>query len=317
MKRGSVFQELTERIIAARKDLRRKADLEKSLASARRSLRKERDRLWELQEQLVEERADVESLEELSLRRLFHTILGTRQEQTQKEREEVLAAKLKYDECHEAIAALEKQVANLEDQLKLLSGVEARYQELIRRKEQILRQSDDETAKRLMELSEAQADAQSDLRELEEAISAGNAVLSSLDSAVSALRGAETWGTVDLLGGGLLTTAAKHGRVDEARRWTHQAQDRLRRFRWELADLDSDVFLEIDLGGFETFADYFFDGLIVDWVVQSSIRSSLDRTVQMRSRVATAVEELRRERKKSQRRLEKVAKERRTLIERA
>ncbi len=312
-----MLEELTQDIMSAKEDLRRKRDLKNSLDGARRSLRRQREKLWELEAHLSEERADVEALEELSLRGLFHTILGNKEEQVEKERQDVLAAKLRYDECKEAVTALEEEIAGLQHQVEQLGDAEARYHALLHRKEQVLRQSDRAAARRLLELSEAQADARSDVREMQEAISAGSAVLSSLDSALSALRGAETWGAVDLLGGRMLTTAAKHGRVDEARRWTHRAQQNLRRFRRELSDLASDVSIGIDIGGFETFADYVFDGLIVDWVVQSSIRSSLNRTTKMRRRVDTTLTALRSELRQTRERAAQIERERQRLIEQA
>lgn len=312
-----MLEQLTQDVIATKEDLRRKRGLESSLSSARRSLRRERKSLSKLRARCAAERADVEALEELSLRGLFHTILGNKEERVEKERQELLAAKLKYDESREAVAALEQEVTELQHQLEQLGNVEARYKTLLDRKEQLLREEDDEAAGKLLQLSEAEADARSDLRELHEAISAGNTVLNSLDKAISALRGAETWGTVDLLGGGMLITAAKHGRVDEARRWTHQAQQRLRRFRRELADLEPGVSIGIHVGRFETFADYFFDGLIADWVVQSSIRSSLDRTTEIHQRVDRTLAALRRELTQAQQRVEHIEKQRQKLIERA
>lgn len=106
-----MLEELTQDIMSAKEELRRKRDLESSLGGARRSLRRQREKLWELKARLSAERADVEALEELSLRGLFHTILGNKGEQVKKERQEVLAAKLRYDECKEAITALEAEVA--------------------------------------------------------------------------------------------------------------------------------------------------------------------------------------------------------------
>ena len=312
-----MLEELTQRILDVKQDLRRKKDLQRSLAGARSSLQRQRQTLERLKTELTEERADVEALEEISLRTLFHTILGDKEEQVEKERQEVLAAKLRYDEAREAVAALEADVAELEQMVERLGNVEARYGELLEWKEKLLSQSGRPEAENLVQLSEAQADAESDLRELREAVRAGNGVLHSLDRAISALRTAETWGTFDLLGGGVLATAAKHGRVDEARHWTHRAQQGLRRFRRELADLESDVTVGIHIGGFETFADYFFDGLIADWVVQSSIRSSLDRAREMRRRVHTTVTALRRKVRQVQQRAAQIKEERKAIIERA
>jgi hypothetical protein len=91
----------------------------------------------------------------------------------------------------------------------------------------------------------------------------------------------------------------------------------LRRFRRELTDLEPDARVSIELGGFETFADYFFDGLIADWVVQTRIRSSLDRAIEMRRRVQTIVNDLERELQQAQGRLERIKAERKELVEQA
>ncbi len=312
-----IFQQLDQQIVSLKEKLREKEDLERSLARARRSLNEQRQQLWDLETDLTGEKADVEALETLSLRGIFLRVLGNKQEQLEEERQELLAARLRHDETEEAVGALERDIADLEHRLDQLGDVEARYRSLLKRKEQALLQTDREDARELLRLSEAQGDVQSDLRELREAISAGKSALNSFYGAVSALRGAENWGTVDLLGGGLLTTAAKHGRVDEARRWIHQAQQRLRRFRRELADVEPGVEMDIQVGGFETFADYFFDGLIADWVVQSRIRSSLDRTIEMRRHVETTVNTLQREVNQAERKAERIKEKRQQLIERA
>jgi len=47
------------------------------------------------------------------------------------------------------------------------------------------------------------------------------------------------------------------------------------KFQNELADVDLAMNIDINIGSFETFADYFFDGLISDWIVQSKISDSL------------------------------------------
>lgn len=46
---------------------------------------------------LSEEKKDVDKLEQLSVANLFATILGTKDDKLKKERQEYLAAKLKYD----------------------------------------------------------------------------------------------------------------------------------------------------------------------------------------------------------------------------
>lgn len=137
----------------------------------------------------------------------------------------------------------------------------------------------------MLRLSEQLADAQSDLKELDEAINVGNETLDSLEKVLSSLKSASNWGTWDLLGGRMIATAIKHSRIDEARMSVHRVQQLLRRFQEELAEVEREPDIAIEIGSFATFADYFFDGLIADWVVQSRIESSLENVVRMEDRV--------------------------------
>jgi hypothetical protein len=52
--------------------------------------------------------------------------------------------------------------------------------------------------------------------------------------------------------------------------------------------------LGVEISSFEKFADYLFDGLIFDWIVQSKINRSLDAAREMRDRMAALVGDLRR-----------------------
>ncbi|WP_077368186.1 hypothetical protein [Anaerosalibacter sp. Marseille-P3206] len=43
--------------------------------------------------------------------------------------------------------------------------------------------------------------------------------------------------------------------------------------------------IDINISSFDTFADYFFDGLIFDWIVQSKINDSLNRVINLDRKV--------------------------------
>jgi signal transduction protein with GAF and PtsI domain len=172
-----------------------------------------------------------------------------------------------------------------------------------------------EDAGRLLQLSESLADARSDVRELDEAISAGNQVLDGLDHAIAALKSAGGWGMWDLLGGGIVATAVKHSRIDDARTSIHRVQELLWRFRRELGDVEADPDVGVDLSSFEAFADYFFDGLIVDWIVQSRIEHSLEKAVRMQDTVQQVVGDLQARLGKAQDRARALTEERLRLIE--
>jgi phage shock protein A len=310
-----MLEELNVQIIDVKEKLRTRRNLQAALASARQRLAQERARCSELEGELERENADVAKLEGLSLTGLFATILGSKEEQLEKERQEVLAAKLRYDTCTDAISALEREVADLQHQIARLGDLDARYQDILDRKEELMAKAGAGHAGQLLQLSESLADARSDVRELDEAISAGNQVLDGLDHAIASLKSAGGWGMWDLLGGGIVATAVKHSRIDDARASIHRVQELLWRFRRELGDVEADSDVSVDLSSFEAFADYFFDGLIVDWIVQSRIEHSLEKAVRMQDTVQQVMGDLHARLGKAQDRARALTEERLRLIE--
>lgn len=108
-------------------------------------------------------------------------------------------------------------------------------------------------------------------KEVREAYAAGQEALGYLNKARECLNSAGNWGLVDLFGGGLLSTFIKHSRMNDAEELVQQARGALRRFQKELTDVDHVSEFHIETGDFVAFADYFLDGLIADWLVQSRI----------------------------------------------
>ncbi|MEA5015501.1 MAG: hypothetical protein VB099_13165 [Candidatus Limiplasma sp.] len=107
--------------------------------------------------------------------------------------------------------------------------------------------------------------------EIREAIQAADITLYHLRRAKECLDSAGNWGLIDMLGGGLLSTFMKHRKMGNAEQELTQARDAMRSFARELRDVDGAVNIQIRVDDFLGFADYFFDGLIVDWMMQSRI----------------------------------------------
>jgi hypothetical protein len=312
-----MFDELNSQLVEVKQKLRIRAKLLDDLDRTQNMLREQISRLTELETIVKKEGADVEKLEGLSLAGLFHAVLGDKQTQLEKERQECLAAKLKYDECKYSVSALERDINDLKARIAGLGDTDSQYRVIVERKEQLISQGNDRNATKLIEFSEALADAQSDIRELKEAIEAGKAVSAGLDGVVGFLKSARNWGTFDLVGGGLIATAVKHSKIDRARESVHHVQQLMRIFQRELADIDSRIDIDLDISSFLTFADYFFDGLIVDWVVQSRIGRSLDSAVQAAEQVHGIVQQLQVNLKETQSKRNYIEQEKHKLIEQA
>lgn len=115
----------------------------------------------------------------------------------------------------------------------------------------------------------------------------------------------------------MIATAAKHNRIDDARSAIHSAQNRLRRFETELKDVERDVHISIDISGMLTFADIFFDGLIMDWVVQGRINDAISQVGGKRQQIRRILSELEAELGKKEAQLQELRRRQSSLIEQA
>ena len=111
-------------------------------------------------------------------------------------------------------------------------------------------------------------------KEKREAIEAGHRALNSLSAVKENLNSAKNWGLVDMFGGGFFSTMLKHSKMDQAKQKMDQAKYNLSNFSRELDDVNMACDLHIDTRDFLSFADYFFDGFVVDWMVQDRINNA-------------------------------------------
>ena len=82
--------------------------------------------------------------------------------------------------------------------------------------------------------------------------------------------------------------------MDQAKRNMEQAKYDLRNFSRELNDVNMACNLNIDTGDFLSFADYFFDGFVVDWVVQDRINNAQRQVEEAIRRTESIVNQLQR-----------------------
>ncbi len=130
-------------------------------------------------------------------------------------------------------------------------------------------------------------------KETTEAINAGERALSSLRAAQRELSSAKNWGIFDMLGGGLISTMIKHSKMDNAKEYMEQAKYDLNSFSQELRDVNMSVNLNIDTNDFLTFADWFFDGFVADWLVQDRINEAYSQVDEAIYRVENIIRQLR------------------------
>ncbi len=129
-------------------------------------------------------------------------------------------------------------------------------------------------------------------KEKREAVDAGNRALRSLRDAQDNLRSASSWGIWDMFGGGFFSTMVKRSKMDQAKQNMEQARYDLKNFSRELNDVNMTCHLDIETGDFLSFADWFFDGFVVDWMVQDRIRQASGQVDEAIRRVEAILRQL-------------------------
>lgn len=224
---------------------------------------------------LKKELADVQQLENGGITALFYSLLGNKVEKLDKERQEYLSAKLKYENCENEVKQLEIEIERIKSEISELGDPDKTYKNILNAKVLRLREKQND---KFLKYDESLEFHLKQKNEINEAIEAGETALKGLRLAIQALRKAKNWGIYDMVGGGILATAIKHSNIDEAKNIIHNVQIWLKKFKRELSDVHfaTSKELAVQMDSFSTFADYFFDNLIFDWVVQDKINRSLE-----------------------------------------
>ena len=276
-----------EKLCALQQDMQRKRHLQQQLADLEKRKASLEARAKELKRIRDLEQQDVEELEGRSLTRFFLQITGKLEEKLTREQKEAAEAAVRYD----AVAAELADVKRAVDEIRLelngrLYSVEWTYEQTLQKKKEALLASGDPRAMELLELEEQKGALNARKKELQEAISAGKQALQIAGNIRASLSSAENWGTWDMLGGGgLITHMAKHSHLDDAQSRVESLQVALGRFRTELSDVSVTANLEISIDGFSRFADFWFDGIFADWMVQDKIRASADRVYEISRKI--------------------------------
>lgn len=297
-------------------DMARKRRLQKQMADLESRKKQLEVREAQLREIREREQGEVEQLEGRSLSKFFLLITGKLEDQLTQERREAAEAAVRHDAL---VRELEDVKASISDIRRELNGklysVEMVYERTLREKKEAMLASGDPLAQRLIELEEQIGNLGIQKKELQEAIDAGNYALRIAASIQSSLSSAENWGTWDMVGGGgMISHMAKHSHLDEAQGKVESLQKALGRFRTELADVKIAANLTVNIEGFARFADYFFDGLFVDWAVQDRIRNASGQVYEVRRKVELALEKLENMKAETERKQAALQKEQEALL---
>lgn len=252
-------------------------------------LKKEEQNLWN---NLKKEEADVERLQRISATAVFLQITGKKEKQFDKEQREAYEARLKYDAIVYQLEDFERRLQQLQEERASLLDCQKEYQELFKQLHAALKSSS-QHADDLITLELQYGKITNQIKEIEEAKSVGQSILEVIAGIKDDLGSAKGWGTWDMLGGGVVSSLAKHSHLNSAQRKVETMQILLNQFKNELADVERVSTVEnVTIGAFTKFADYVFDGFFVDWFVLSKISNFLKQVEEMEYQIDDIVQYL-------------------------
>ena len=301
------LQEKLKSKIASFHDLNR---VQKRLAEIDIRIRDERKKLEQVLITLNKENENIEDLEKLSIKSIFYKVLGDKEKQLEKERQDYLQTSLKYDEHRKTIELLEFEQKVLQEKIDKINHLESEIENLIEQRKKELLKSNQVVGDKLVKLTYSIEHRRKLLIDMEEAIDAGNKALYVLSQMIQSLQQAKNWGNWDMLSNERMSGYFKHSRLDTARQLSYQAKQLLMKFEDELRDVYQDEQEQFDFSlnfdSFSSFTDIFLDNLISDWIIQQKIANSLSNVISTRDRVTRVISYLQKDIPKLEKEIEKL-----------
>lgn len=224
----------------------------------------------------IKEQRDVEKLEKGSSVSFFLKLFGKLEEKIEKEELEALDAKHKYESTQYEINNVKVSILNLKDEIKDYDKLVKEYEALWKQKERELLNSSSFKKQEYVSSTEKLASLKVLDKELKEAVNAGDSLIEVLEEAKKEFESAKSWGTLDMFGGGVMSSMIKRGHIENANRVLNEVQYLVKSFKKELNDVNISLDMKYVSGDFSDMTDIFFDNFFSDIMVQDKINNALN-----------------------------------------
>ena len=125
-----MYEQINRELEALEQGIYRCRKIDAMLNDLAGQLGSQEKKLAQLQSEMNKESLDVEKLEKMGLSAMFYTILGSREKQIEKERQEALAAQLKYGDMKRQIEDTKRRISQLRSERAEFEDCESKYNQL-------------------------------------------------------------------------------------------------------------------------------------------------------------------------------------------
>lgn len=264
--------------------------VESQLESSKSDLESQYALLEKMDDEMADELKDIGKLEGLSTRSIFHKILGNKEEQLEKERQEYLELTLKFEEVQKNIDLLEYEVNLLEAKMGNKSELQAQLVKLKNDRENEIINSDPVLRQKMLALSHELESCYQHKKELEEASEEGKICLNLVNQIINQLQKVRNWGGRHPRNRrSNMQRMIRRDAIDRARNLSYQVRHHLNLFRKELDDIGMHLSSDIDERQFSDFTGFFFNNIITDWIMQQKLTQAMQSITATRGEVSRLV----------------------------
>ena len=235
------------------------------------------------------EQLDVDKLEGKSIKALFATLAGNKEEKLSQERQEAYAAAMKHDAAQRDLQGIIRDLEHCKIELEKIEGIEEEYELLLEERKNSIKQEASRRTNEVLVLEKQMEDLSHEIVELEEALDVGYRAFDLIESIVSELQEAYNWAETDLYMNNYWVDMQKHAHINSAQDVIQDLRDELRRFKTELADVNIEGNIQIEIDDFSEFADWFFDNIFTDWEMKDKITNSMSQADDTRSQIVATI----------------------------
>jgi len=249
----------------------------------------------ELTKKINKELRDVEKIEGLSTKSIFYKILGSREKQIEKERQEYLEISLQYEDTQKSIELLEYEVNLLAAKVKSKDGLVSQLEQLKLRREEEIIKYDAPLRNKLLHLSNQLEQGYILSKEIEEAKEVAAICHNLLNQIISQLSKVRNWGQWPQQRGRMnnMHRRAQHRQaIDRARNLSYQIKHHINLLDQELRDLGKQLTLNLNPDNLANFSSFFFNNLITDWIMNQQLTQALGSASQARDHIKEVIYQL-------------------------
>lgn len=268
-------------------------------------------RLQKLEERIVEaekdmqsilqkynaEAVDVDQMKKDSLSNTLLKLLKRYEGKLDKEKQEMVAAKIEYDKASVRVLDLQSERYQLSSRIQDLLENKQAYEAELTQREEIVKSSI--TSKAFLiyrKLQEEREKLSKQLVEIDEAKAVAYIVLGTAQSALEHLQSAEGWATYDIWArGGVISHMAKYNHIDNAQADFNRLSYQIKDLEKELSDIKIfETTYNMGIDSTTRMFDFWFDNIFTDLNVRDKIRNDkedVSKLIQRIKSIITKIEE--------------------------